>query len=106
MARKVLSGLIQASNPINDESKSVAEIQAAMLEKHLPMIHEAGKNGVQILCLQSDSPCGMYPTSGSCARWPRDGRAASTVARRCCATRRASSSDSIHARARAWATPG
>src|SRR6187431_2749265 len=52
MARKVLSGLIQAGNPINDESKPVAEIQAAMLEKHLPMIHEAGKQGVQILCLQ------------------------------------------------------
>jgi N-carbamoylputrescine amidase len=52
MARKVLSGLIQASNPINDESRPVAEIQAAMLEKHLPMIHEAGKQGVQILCLQ------------------------------------------------------
>jgi len=52
MARKVLSGLIQAANPINDEAKSVAEIQAAMLEKHLPMIHEAGKRGVQILCLQ------------------------------------------------------
>ena len=30
MARTVISGLIQASNPINDESKSVAEIQAAM----------------------------------------------------------------------------
>ncbi len=52
MARTVLSGLIQASNPINDESRPVAEIQAAMLEKHLPMIHDAGKKGVQILCLQ------------------------------------------------------
>ena len=52
MSRKVLSGLIQASNPINDESRSVAEIQAAMLEKHMPMIDEAGKKGVQILCLQ------------------------------------------------------
>ena len=52
MARKIKSGLIQASNPVNDESKSVAEIQAAMLEKHLPFIHEAGKKGVQILCLQ------------------------------------------------------
>ena len=51
-ARKVLSGLIQASNPINDESRPVAEVQAAMLEKHLPMIHDAGKKGVQILCLQ------------------------------------------------------
>ena len=52
MTRNVISGLIQASNPINDESRSVAEIQAAMLEKHLPMIHDAGKQGVQILCLQ------------------------------------------------------
>jgi N-carbamoylputrescine amidase len=52
MARKIISGLIQASNPINDESRPVAEIQAAMLEKHLPMIHDAGKQGVQILCLQ------------------------------------------------------
>jgi N-carbamoylputrescine amidase len=52
MARKVISGLIQASNPINDESVSVADIKAAMFEKHLPMIEEAGKNGVQILCLQ------------------------------------------------------
>ena len=52
MPRPVISGLIQATNPINDESRSVADIQAAMLEKHLPMIHDAGKQGVQILCLQ------------------------------------------------------
>lgn len=52
MARTVLSGLIQAQNPINDEARSVADIQAAAFEKHLPMIHEAGKQGVQILCLQ------------------------------------------------------
>src|SRR5437868_12086636 len=52
MSRQVISGLIQAANPINDESRSVAEIQSAMLEKHLPMIHDAGKQGVQILCLQ------------------------------------------------------
>jgi N-carbamoylputrescine amidase len=52
MARTVISGLIQAANPINDESRSVADIQAAMFEKHLPMIHDAGKQGVQILCLQ------------------------------------------------------
>ena len=52
MARTVISGLIQAANPINDESKPVAEIQEAMFESHLPFIHEAGKQGVQILCLQ------------------------------------------------------
>jgi len=68
MARKVTSGLIQASNPINDETKPVAEIQAAMLEKHLPMIHEAGKNGVQILCLQEIFN-GPYFCPGQDRRW-------------------------------------
>ncbi|HTL35558.1 MAG TPA: nitrilase-related carbon-nitrogen hydrolase [Kofleriaceae bacterium] len=68
MARKVISGLIQASNPINDESRSVAEIQAAMLEKHMPMIHEAGKKGVQILCLQEIFN-GPYFCPGQDKRW-------------------------------------
>jgi beta-ureidopropionase len=68
MARKVISGLIQASNPINDESRPVAEIQAAMLEKHLPMIHEAGKKGVQILCLQEIFN-GPYFCPGQDKRW-------------------------------------
>jgi len=68
MARKVLSGLIQASNPINDESRPVAEIQAAMLEKHLPMIHDAGKKGVQILCLQEIFN-GPYFCPGQDKRW-------------------------------------
>jgi beta-ureidopropionase len=68
MARTVLSGLIQASNPINDETKSVAEIQAAMFEKHLPMIHEAGKKGVQILCLQEIFN-GPYFCPGQDKRW-------------------------------------
>ena len=49
---KVKSGLLQLANPLNDESRPVAEIQAAMLEKHLPWIHQAGQQGVQILCLQ------------------------------------------------------
>ncbi len=48
----VRCGLIQLSNPINDESRPVAEIQEAMFQKHLPYIEEAGKKGVQILCLQ------------------------------------------------------
>ncbi len=52
MSQIVRCGLIQCSNPINDESVPVAEIQQAMLEKHLPFIDEAGKKGVQILCLQ------------------------------------------------------
>ena len=48
----VRCGLIQLSNPINDESVPVADIQKAMLDKHIPYIEEAGKKGVQILCLQ------------------------------------------------------
>ena len=52
MSQIVRCGLIQCSNPINDESRPVAEIQQAMLDKHLPFIDEAGKKGVQILCLQ------------------------------------------------------
>src|SRR5215510_5039877 len=68
MARNVLSGLIQASNPINDESRSVADIQAAMFEKHLPMIHDAGKKGVQILCLQEIFN-GPYFCPGQDKRW-------------------------------------
>jgi beta-ureidopropionase len=68
MTRNVISGLIQASNPINDESRSVADVQAAMFEKHLPMIHDAGKQGVQILCLQEIFN-GPYFCPGQDRRW-------------------------------------
>jgi len=40
------------SNPINDPNASIPEISRAMLEKHIPFIEDAGKKGVQILCLQ------------------------------------------------------
>ncbi len=52
MAPIVRSGLIQLSNPINDESVPVKVIQQAMLEKHLPWVEKAATQGVQILCLQ------------------------------------------------------
>jgi N-carbamoylputrescine amidase len=52
MARNVRVGLIQAGNPLNDESLPVAEIQEAMFQKHLPFIEKAGEQGVQILGLQ------------------------------------------------------
>jgi len=52
VARIVKGGLIQCANPINDEARSVQEIQQAALEKHLPIIDQAGEAGVQILCLQ------------------------------------------------------
>ena len=48
----VKCGLIQCANPINDESKPVKDICEAMVQKHIPLIEEAGKKGVQILCLQ------------------------------------------------------
>jgi N-carbamoylputrescine amidase len=52
MSQSVKCGLIQCSNPINDEQVAVATIQRAALDKHLPLIDEAGRRGVQILCLQ------------------------------------------------------
>ena len=41
MARKVVGGLIQCSNALNDENASVKEIADAALQKHIPMIEEA-----------------------------------------------------------------
>jgi N-carbamoylputrescine amidase len=52
MSKIVRCGLIQCSNPLNDASRSIADIQKAMVDKHLPMIEQAGQKGVQILCLQ------------------------------------------------------
>src|SRR5262245_19595434 len=52
MARKVICGLIQYSNPVNDANASIEKIRKAMHEKHLTYVHEAGKKGVQILGLQ------------------------------------------------------
>ncbi len=52
MPRIVKCGLIQCSNPINDEKESIENIQKAMFDKHLPFIDEAGEAGVQILGLQ------------------------------------------------------
>ncbi len=50
MARVVKCGLIQASNPKHEGS--LEEIKEAMIAKHIPMIEDAGKKGVQILSLQ------------------------------------------------------
>lgn len=52
MARTVRIGLIQARNPINDDSTPIAEVQEAALEHHLPLIRQAGEEGVQVLGLQ------------------------------------------------------
>ncbi|MEJ7732478.1 MAG: nitrilase-related carbon-nitrogen hydrolase [Polyangiaceae bacterium] len=52
MSRIVKVGLIQAADAINDASQPVEKIQKAALDKHVAMIHDAGKKGVQILGLQ------------------------------------------------------
>jgi N-carbamoylputrescine amidase len=51
MARNVRCGLIQASTPLSGD-QPLAKIKKAMLDKHLKMIEQAAKKGVQILCLQ------------------------------------------------------
>ncbi len=52
MPRKVVGGLIQCRNPLNDDSAPVAKVKQAMFDRHVPLIEEAGCKGVQILCLQ------------------------------------------------------
>ncbi len=68
MPRKLIGGLIQCSNPLNDESQSVEKIQRAMFDKHVPLIEEAGRKGVQVLCLQEIFN-GPYFCPGQDKRW-------------------------------------
>jgi beta-ureidopropionase len=50
VTRLVKCAHIQASTP--QHQGSPAEIKEAMIQKHLPLIDEAGQKGVNILCLQ------------------------------------------------------
>ena len=68
MPRKLIGGLIQCANPINDESQPVAKIKQAMFDKHVAFIEDAGKKGVQILCLQEIFN-GPYFCPGQDKRW-------------------------------------
>src|SRR5437763_5179718 len=52
MPRIIKSGLIQMSLPKTEGEGTIDEIKEAMLQKHLKLIDDAGKQGVQILCLQ------------------------------------------------------
>ena len=52
MARNVRCGMIQMSNPLNDENATVEDIRDAMVEKQIPLIEQAGESGVQMLALQ------------------------------------------------------
>ena len=49
--RMVKSGLIQCGMPCSTDLP-VDKIRDAMIEKHIPFIEDAGKQGVQILCFQ------------------------------------------------------
>ena len=51
MSKIVRGGLIQAAL-VGSGDDPINKIKDAMLEKHISMIDEAGKKGVQILCLQ------------------------------------------------------
>ena len=51
MSKIIRGGLIQAAL-VGSGDDPINKIKDAMLEKHISMIDEAGKKGVQILCLQ------------------------------------------------------
>lgn len=51
MSRNIRSGLIQCSSTHSGDAP-LAEIKEAMIAKHMGLIEEAGKQGVQALCLQ------------------------------------------------------
>ncbi|MBI4409126.1 MAG: acyltransferase [Gemmatimonadetes bacterium] len=68
MPRKVVGGLIQMSLPELAPDAPVAKIRDAMIEKHLPLVEEAGKRGVQLLCLQ-ELFYGPYFCPSQDARW-------------------------------------
>jgi beta-ureidopropionase len=68
VSRIVRCGLIQCANPLNDDTRPIAEIQQAAFEKHVPFLEEAGSRGVQILCLQELFK-GPYFCPSQDARW-------------------------------------
>lgn len=51
-ARTLKCGLIQMSLPENGASGEIAEVAEAMIAKHVPLIEAAGRQRVQVLCLQ------------------------------------------------------
>ena len=52
MPRIIKSGLIQMSLGKTEGEGTIAEIMEDMVQRHIPLIEEAGRQGVQILCLQ------------------------------------------------------
>ncbi len=56
------------SVPVSEGDGSIQDIKKAIIEKHIPFIEDAGKQGVQILCLQEvfNTP---YFCPGQDAKW-------------------------------------
>src|SRR5678815_5241144 len=52
MPRKVIGGLIQCATPVADPALPVEQVKEDAISRHIRLIDEAGKNGVQILGLQ------------------------------------------------------
>ncbi len=52
MARIIKSGLIQMSLSKTEGEGTIEEIKESMVQKHIPLIEQAGEQGVQVLCLQ------------------------------------------------------
>lgn len=67
MARIVKCGLIQ-TKCVNIEGKTIPAIKQAMLEKHMPLIDEAAKKGVKVLCFQELFTLPYFPAEQS-TRW-------------------------------------
>jgi N-carbamoylputrescine amidase len=68
MPRIVKCGLIQCLNPINDNTVPVQQVKDAAFQAHVPFIDQAGKEHVQILCLQEIFN-GPYFCPSQEARW-------------------------------------
>ncbi len=68
MPRIVKTGLIQMSIPKSEGDGTIEEIKEAIITKHIPFIEKAGRQGVQVLCLQEifSTP---YFCPGQDAKW-------------------------------------
>ena len=67
MANLVRGGLIQAT--ISDESlENLQKVKNRMIDKHMALIDEAARKGVQVLCLQ-ELFCGPYFPAEQQIRW-------------------------------------
>jgi beta-ureidopropionase len=67
MPHIVKCGLIQATHAC-DTNEKIETIRIANLEKHMPLIHRAGREGVQILCMQ-EIFTGPYFCAEQTPRW-------------------------------------